>query len=233
MGTGKDRRILKEDIQHLVNTKLSGAAKSSSPQAKPLASPSPWPAPSTAVQTPAAFKQIPIPLSDRKEPLKGDTRAMIKSMTVANVRQVKNRWLTNKQTIDLSELIRLRKQFKRVPTCLPTYRPFFLKAASLAHYKFSILNSILDTANDVFIFKVWELIYCYCFPPTDNRNNLWVISYLGFSQYWSSNGYQAWVDIKNVQSKSVLDTAEELGRLQQLGPNWSLGPNELTGILDR
>jgi len=90
IGTGKDGRILKEDIQSFVNTKLSGTAKSPSPQAKPLASPSPRPTPSTAVQTPAAFKQIPvyIPLSDRNESVKGYTRAMIKSMTVANVRQV-------------------------------------------------------------------------------------------------------------------------------------------------
>jgi len=36
-------------------------------------------------------------------------------------------------------------------------------------------------------------------------------------------------NIKNVQTKSVLGIAEELGRLQQLGLNGFLGPNELTG----
>lgn len=36
-------------------------------------------------------------------------------------------------------------------------------------------------------------------------------------------------NVKNVQSKSVLEIAEDLSNLQRLGLKGSLGPNELTG----
>ncbi len=36
-------------------------------------------------------------------------------------------------------------------------------------------------------------------------------------------------NIKNVQTKSILDIAADLSRLHQLGQKGTLGPNELTG----
>jgi 2-oxoisovalerate dehydrogenase E2 component (dihydrolipoyl transacylase) len=64
--------------------------------------------------------------------------------------------------IDVTQLINLRKDFKRAGEEFGikiTYMPFFIKAASLALAQFPVLNSTLDLANDVVIYKVVDMQY--------------------------------------------------------------------------
>jgi len=106
-GSGKDGRILKED---LLNYK---AAISKTPPA------SPPPSPTTVKPTPTPDKQIPTfkprlppsttPIADRVEPIKGIRKAMVKTMTQAN--SVPH--FTYCDEYDMSELVKLRKQLKK------------------------------------------------------------------------------------------------------------------------
>ena len=79
LGTGRDGRVLKEDILNYVNSKQGssvseqGGVKDSGP----------------FVQTPVQSGASNIIPGDRVEPMKGYTRAMVKSMTAAIVRIVR------------------------------------------------------------------------------------------------------------------------------------------------
>jgi 2-oxoisovalerate dehydrogenase E2 component (dihydrolipoyl transacylase) len=84
-GTGRDGRVLKEDIMAYVNSKGQQAPSPISSRPVTVSTtpsvPSATPPSRAAPKTPLVSKAVP----DKKEPIKGYTKTMIKTMTAANV----------------------------------------------------------------------------------------------------------------------------------------------------
>uniref|UniRef100_A0A8C2ATG3 Dihydrolipoamide acetyltransferase component of pyruvate dehydrogenase complex n=1 Tax=Cyprinus carpio TaxID=7962 RepID=A0A8C2ATG3_CYPCA len=138
VGTGKDGRILKEDILNFIARQTGAilppapfqeirppppaAAVPSAPAAKPKEKMTP-----PSVPTPA----IPKPVftgKDHTEPIKGFQKAMVKTMSAA----LKIPHFGYKDEVDLSQLVRLRSELKGLAESRGvklSYMPFFIKAA--------------------------------------------------------------------------------------------------------
>jgi 2-oxoisovalerate dehydrogenase E2 component (dihydrolipoyl transacylase) len=143
-GSGKDGRILKED---LLNQK-SGTSKPAptSPPPSPTTVKQQTPAPTFKVRLPPSTT----PLADRNEPIKGIRKAMVKTMTQAN--SVPH--FTYCDEYDMSELVKLRKQLKKQNKDLKiSYLPFIIKACSQALNNFPILNAHVDSKCENITYK--------------------------------------------------------------------------------
>ncbi|MCI4383391.1 hypothetical protein PGIGA_G00025900 [Pangasianodon gigas] len=211
VGTGKDGRILKEDILNFI-AKQTGAILPPSPFQE-IQPPPPTPPPAVtpkekkplSVTTPV----IPRPVftgKDRTEPLKGFHKAMVKTMTAA----LKIPHFGYKDEVDLSRLVHLRSELKDVAELRGvklSYMPFFIKAASLALHHFPILNASVDEACQNITYKAAHNIGL----AMDTPQGLLV------------------PNIKNVQMLSIFEIATELNRLQALGVSGQLGTTDLTG----
>lgn len=185
-GTGKDGRVLKEDILKYLDMLKSSQALSQSPR--------------KVIVPPVILAE------DEVVPIKGLRKAMVKSMDESL--QIPHFGYCDE--IDVTELMRFRKDLKDV--CKGrgvklSYMPFFLKAASMALSKYPILNSSLDVENMNIIYKASHNIGV----AMDTKDGLLV------------------PNIKNVQSKSIFDVAEDLIRLHELGMKGKLGMDDLSG----
>uniref|UniRef100_A0A2K5DD71 Dihydrolipoamide acetyltransferase component of pyruvate dehydrogenase complex n=1 Tax=Aotus nancymaae TaxID=37293 RepID=A0A2K5DD71_AOTNA len=123
VGSGKDGRILKEDILNYLE-KQTGAILPPSPKAE-MMPPPPKPKDMT----------IPIPVSkppvftgkDKTEPIKGFQKAMVKTMSAA----LKIPHFGYCDEVDLTELVKLREELKPIAFARGiklSFMPFFLKA---------------------------------------------------------------------------------------------------------
>ncbi|XP_072294969.1 lipoamide acyltransferase component of branched-chain alpha-keto acid dehydrogenase complex, mitochondrial [Eucyclogobius newberryi] len=209
VGTGKDGRILKEDILNFL-AKQTGAILPPAPMQE-IRPPAPAAA-ATQPQIPTAPKPAPAtptPLfsgKDVTEPLKGFHKAMVRTMTAA----LKIPHFGYCDELDLSRLVQLRKDLQLLTAAQGvklSYMPFFIKAASLALLHFPILNSSLDEACQNITYKASHNIGL----AMDTAQGLLV------------------PNVKNVQMLSVFEIALELNRLQTLGAAGQLGTNHLTG----
>ncbi|KAM9280293.1 lipoamide acyltransferase component of branched-chain alpha-keto acid dehydrogenase complex, mitochondrial isoform 3-T4 [Cariama cristata] len=148
VGTGKDNRILKEDILNYL-AKQTGAILPPSPKAEIIP---PLPKSETV---PAAPKdkahKIPVPVSrpivfsgkDKTEPVTGFHKAMVKTMSAA----LKIPHFGYCDEIDLTQLVQLREELKplaQIRGVKLSFMPFFIKAASLGLLQYPILNASLD-----------------------------------------------------------------------------------------
>ncbi|XP_053537370.1 lipoamide acyltransferase component of branched-chain alpha-keto acid dehydrogenase complex, mitochondrial isoform X2 [Ictalurus punctatus] len=201
VGTGKDSRILKEDILNFL-AKQTGAilpyddVKVPSAPAAPTKAEKPAPSP-----TPAVFTG-----KDRTEPINGFQKAMVKIMTVA----LKIPHFGYCDEVDLTELVRLRSEMKGLAESRGvklSYMPFFIKAASLSLLQFPILNASVDEGCQNITYKASHNIGL----AMDTPQGLLV------------------PNVKGVQALSVFEIAAELNRLQTLGSGGQLGTADLTG----
>uniref|UniRef100_A0A673B125 Dihydrolipoamide acetyltransferase component of pyruvate dehydrogenase complex n=1 Tax=Sphaeramia orbicularis TaxID=375764 RepID=A0A673B125_9TELE len=202
VGSGKDGRILKEDILNFLS-KQTGAILP--------------PAPFQDIRTPAAMVSRPGPAGptgprpvftgkDRMEPLKGFHRAMVKTMTAAL--QIPHFGYCDE--VDLSQLVQLRSDLKSTSEgrgVKLSYMPFFIKAASLGLLHFPILNASVDEGCQNITYKASHNVGV----AMDTSQGLLV------------------PNVKNVQLLSVFDIAQELNRLQTLGAAGQLGAADLSG----
>lgn len=205
VGTGKDGRILKEDILNFL-AKQTGAilpydeVKHPAPVVTPAAEKKPAPSPPHAVQRPVFTGK------DRTEPLNGFQKAMVKTMTAA----LKIPHLGFCEEVDLTQLVRLRSELKGMAESRGvklSYMPFFIKAASLGLLQFPILNSSVDEGCQNITYKASHNIGL----AMDTPQGLLV------------------PNVKGVQALSLFDVAVELNRLQALGSAGQLGTADLTG----
>lgn len=202
IGSGKDGRILKEDILNYLE-KQTGAILPPSPKAE-IMPPPPKPKDRT----------IPIPISkppvfigkDRTEPVKGFHKAMVKTMSAA----LKIPHFGYCDEVDLTELVKLREELKPIAFARGiklSFMPFFLKAASLGLLQFPILNASVDENCQNITYKASHNIGI----AMDTEQGLIV------------------PNVKNVQIRSIFEIATELNRLQKLGSAGQLSTNDLIG----
>lgn len=202
VGSGKDGRILKEDILNFLE-KQTGAILPPSPKAE-IMPPPPKPK-DKPLPTPVA-KPVVFTGQDRTEPITGFRKAMVKTMTAA----LKIPHFGYCDEVDLTELVKLREELKPVASARGiklSFMPFFMKAASLGLLQFPILNASVDESCQKVTYKASHNIGV----AMDTEQGLIV------------------PNVKNVQVRSVVDIAAELNRLQKLGSTGQLSTADLTG----
>ncbi|XP_070251916.1 lipoamide acyltransferase component of branched-chain alpha-keto acid dehydrogenase complex, mitochondrial [Myotis yumanensis] len=202
VGSGKDGRILKEDILNFLE-KQTGAILPPSPKAE-IMPPPPKPK-DKPLPTPVA-KPVVFTGQDRTEPITGFRKAMVKTMTAA----LKIPHFGYCDEVDLTELVKLREELKPVASARGiklSFMPFFIKAASLGLLQFPILNASVDESCQKVTYKASHNIGV----AMDTEQGLIV------------------PNVKSVQARSVVDIAAELNRLQQLGSTGQLSTADLTG----
>ena len=197
-GTGKDGRVLKEDILAFV---ASGGQPAAASRPVPSAPPTPAPAPPPAARPapppppPPAARPAPVFLGkDKTEPAGPIVKAMTKTMSEA----LKIPHFGYKDEIDMSQLVRLRRDLKKA--CEErgvklSYMPFIVKACSMALMHFPVLNSSYSVEAATITYKASHNIGL----AMDTPMGLLV------------------PNIKSVQQLSVFDIALELARLHHLG----------------
>ena len=192
-GTGKDGRVLKEDILAHVASGGQSPPAVASPRVSappPVAAP-PKPAP----PPPPVARPAPVFLGkDKTEPAGPMVKAMTKTMSEA----LKIPHFGYKDEIDMSQLVKLRKELKKA--CEErgvklSYMPFIVKACSMALLHFPILNSSYNLEAGTITYKASHNIGL----AMDTPMGLLV------------------PNIKSVQQLSVFDIAIELQRLQHTG----------------
>uniref|UniRef100_A0A7N6B878 Dihydrolipoamide acetyltransferase component of pyruvate dehydrogenase complex n=1 Tax=Anabas testudineus TaxID=64144 RepID=A0A7N6B878_ANATE len=194
VGTGKDGRILKEDILNFL-AKQTGAILPPTPE---IQTPAPSSPPLAAAVAAAAARPV--------KPLKGFSKAMVKTMTAA----LKIPHFGYCDEVDLSRLVALRAELRSVAEgrgVKLSYMPFFIKAASLSLLQFPVLNASVDEACQNITYKASHNIGL----AMDTSQGLLV------------------PNVKNAQLLSVFEIAQALNRLQALGAAGQLGTAELSG----
>ncbi|MEE6523169.1 hypothetical protein FKM82_021910, partial [Ascaphus truei] len=211
VGSGRDGRILKEDILSFL-AKQTGAILPPSPQLE-ITPPPP------KAETPKPFQReqsasVPVPLAkpavftgkDVTEPLKGFHKAMVKTMSAA----LKIPHFGYCDEVDMTRLVQLRLELKPEAEARGvrlSFMPFFLKAASLGLLHYPALNASLDEDCKNITYKAAHNIGV----AMDTQQGLIV------------------PNVKNVQVRSIFEIAAELNRLQALGSTAQLGASDLTG----
>ncbi|KAM4873053.1 lipoamide acyltransferase component of branched-chain alpha-keto acid dehydrogenase complex, mitochondrial [Thomomys bottae] len=202
VGSGKDGRILKEDILNYLE-KQTGAILPPSPKAEIIP---PAPKPEDRTVPFPAFTPPVFTGKDRTQPVTGFQKAMVKTMTAA----LKIPHFGYCDEVDVTELVKLREELKTVALARGiklTFMPFFLKAASLGLLQFPILNASVDENCQNIIYKASHNIGI----AMDTEQGLIV------------------PNVKNIQVRSVFEIAAELNRLQKLGSSGQLSTSDLTG----
>ncbi|XP_049910109.1 lipoamide acyltransferase component of branched-chain alpha-keto acid dehydrogenase complex, mitochondrial isoform X2 [Epinephelus moara] len=212
VGTGKDGRILKEDILNFLAKQTGAIIPPTLFQEVQTLPPVPPPAAAKPVSAAAPVKPTPAtprPVftgKDVTEPLKGFHKAMVKTMTAA----LKIPHFGYCDEVDLTRLVSLRAELKSIVESRGvklSFMPFFIKAASLGLLHFPILNASVDEGCQNITYKASHNIGL----AMDTSQGLLV------------------PNVKNVQLLSVFDIAQEVNRLQTLGAAGQLGTNDLSG----
>ncbi|KAK6619915.1 hypothetical protein RUM44_006315 [Polyplax serrata] len=132
-GTGKDGRVLKEDILAFIDKEKGSFTRSQPPP--PLEQVSSYVPPKT--------QALQLLEKDKREQITGFKKAMVKSM--------ENAWkiphFSYCDEVVITELVKMKDHLKRMSETYGvkfTYMPFFIKAASLALLKYPQLNSHVD-----------------------------------------------------------------------------------------
>ncbi|KAF9414962.1 hypothetical protein HW555_007229 [Spodoptera exigua] len=140
--TGRNGRVLKEDMLAHLNIDSDGSNKVSDPTSV------------DAVQIPMtpAQAKVEVLLEDRVVPVSGFTKAMVKSMTEA----MKIPHFGYSDEYDVSKLVESRESLKNIALSRGvklTYMPIIIKAASLGLENIPILNSSLDSTCEHLTYK--------------------------------------------------------------------------------
>ncbi|MGI2180365.1 dihydrolipoyllysine-residue acetyltransferase [Shewanella frigidimarina] len=200
VGTGKNGRVYKEDIErhqqgsHATQAAASTTAVSSTSQVS-----------AQAVSSVNSGAVANVTASDRVEPIKG-VKAIMAKMMVESVSTIPH--FTYCEEFDLTELVALRESMKQrysTDEVKLTMMPFFMKAMSLAITEFPILNSQVNADCTELTYKSLHNIGM----AVDSKVGLLV------------------PNIKDVQSKSILDIAADITRLTTAARSGRVSPADL------
>lgn len=145
----------------------------------------------------------PIDSVDTVEKLKDVRKAMFKSMTASL--QIPH--FTYCDEVNATALVQVRQQLKPETESIGvklTFMPFFIKAASQALRKYPIVNSYLDADNESIVYKAAHNICIAMATP----------------------GGLVVPNIKDCQSKTILQIARDLSDLLERGRNGKLTPTD-------
>ncbi|KAL0938818.1 dihydrolipoamide branched chain transacylase e2 [Colletotrichum truncatum] len=210
-GTGKDGRVLKEDIQNFVKSRDSG---------EPAATQKPAAPPFGAEPTGSAGSG---PQLETRVPLTVTQQQMFKSMT----RSLTIPHFLYADEVDFSSLVQLRTRLNRVLATAPdlgaavgadgvaklSYLPFIIKAVSMALYQFPILNARVDIDSST----------------PSSKPSLVMRSQHNIGVAMDTPSGLLVPVIRNVGSLNILSIARELTRLQKAAFAGKLTPQDLSG----
>lgn len=198
-GTGRDGRVVKEDIYKFVQARDSGASTNAAAQ-----TPASRPAADTSVQT-----ETPQPLSPTQQQM---FKAMTRSLAIPHFLYA--------DEVDFTQIVELRSRLNRVLSTSPpvegqpaklSYLPFVIKAVSMALYQYPILNARVDVDTQS---GKPQLIH-------RSQHNIGVAMD-------TPQGLLVPV-VKNVGSLNILTIATELMRLQSLAMAGKLSAADMSG----
>ncbi|RFU75267.1 2-oxoisovalerate dehydrogenase e2 component dihydrolipoyl transacylase [Trichoderma arundinaceum] len=213
-GTGKDGRVLKEDIYKFVQQRdasasASAASQSASTLQQQAASQSPF------VWAPPPSGQPSVQTETRVQ-LTNTQQQMFKTMT----RSLNIPHFLYSDEVDFSDLVSLRTRLNKVLSQAPaapgqvaklSYLPFIIKAVSMALYQFPILNSRVEI------------------DPATSKPSLIMRSQHNIGVAMDTPQGLLVPVIKDVGSLNILSIAAELSRLQSLAVQGKLTPNDFSG----
>ncbi|KAI1810772.1 2-oxoacid dehydrogenase acyltransferase [Poronia punctata] len=208
-GTGRDGRVLKEDIYKFVETRDSGQLAGQEQDGKATQSTPSSVVPGAAVNQTATQTETPVPLTNIQQQM---FKTMTRSLSIPHFLYA--------DEVDFSRLHELRQRLNKglvrsakegVETTKLSYLPFIVKAVSLALYKYPILNARVEvdpqTSKPTLIHRSQHNIGIAMDTPT---------------------GLLVPV-IKNVEDRNLLSIAAELARLQSLAAAGKLSMQDLSG----
>lgn len=188
--TGKDGRVMKEDILAFIDGKSS--AKAETPKASGLAQSS-----QSSSKTQGTVKMAPltgVKSDDVVKKLTGMKKAMTKTMTESRTIP----FFTFQDDIDATSLMQLRQLLKKNHKNL-TMLPFFIKAASIAMVDYPIVNSQFNPETD-------EDGYIMEYVMKKDHN---------FSIAIDSKDGLTVPNVKRVQDKSILQINQDIITLRE------------------
>ncbi|OLS39325.1 branched-chain alpha-keto acid dehydrogenase subunit E2 [Alkalihalophilus pseudofirmus] len=198
-GTGKNGRILKEDIENHLN---GGGADTASDAKVETAD---------TKQDQAAAKSEPtaIPAGEMEErvPFKGVRKAIAKAMV--NSKHTAPH-VTHMDEVEVSALVAHRKQYKEIAAeqgTKLTYLPYVVKALTAALRKYPALNASIDDANDEIVYKKYFNIGI----AADTEHGLFVPV------------------VKDADRKSIFALADEINELAVKARDGKLSGAEMKG----
>ncbi|XP_065299301.1 lipoamide acyltransferase component of branched-chain alpha-keto acid dehydrogenase complex, mitochondrial [Dermacentor albipictus] len=207
-GTGKDGRIMKEDVLRYIELKQaprpSAPAKAPTPAAAPKQV-APTLAKAPVHQKPVAVKTLHA-VADRVEQVKGIRKAMAKTM--AQSLAIPHFGYCDE--INVTRLVELRPILKPLADQIGvrlSYMPFFMKALSISLFDYPILNSYVDEKVENITIKGCHNVGIAMDTP---------------------HGLVVPV-VKNIESKNIMEIAADLNRLQNSGLAGQLQQDDLSG----
>ncbi len=198
-GSGRNGVVRRADVEAFAKSQSS--SPSASPAARPAAAAS---APARPAAAPVSFapgeRETRIPFRGVRRKI---SEAMVRSKFTAP-------HFTVVEEVDVTELVKLREQAKALGAesgVKVTFMPFIMKACATALAKFPMLNGHLDEASQ-------ELVRCHYVN-------------LGIAMD-TDNGLIVPV-VKEVQSKGILQLAQELNELAERTKAGKVKPDDLKG----
>ncbi|SPQ19038.1 4d2b3b19-6ad7-4e0b-9bd7-7caa74c8eac9 [Thermothielavioides terrestris] len=216
-GTGKDGRVLKEDLYKYAESRAAASPQTPSPQRAPVAAEADILS-SPDASTAGPQQETPIPLTRTQE-------MMFKTMT----RSLSIPHFLYADEVDFTSLVELRGRLNKAlsksglsdsQVTKLSYLPFIIKAVSMALYKYPILNARVDVES--------------ARNGNSNGNGSGKPMLVLRSQHNigvamdTPSGLLVPV-IKNVGGLNILGIAAELARLQSLAVAGKLTPQDMSG----